>query len=288
VIPPRDSGHEEPDAAQMSRYSRERQLSDTREEADTMSEDKRTAVVTGGGRGIGRAIALALARDGNRVAVFDILEENAQAVQKEIEATGGEALALRVDLTKCREVQTAVEKVLARWGQIDVLVNNAGWDKMELFLESEESTWDKVIAINYKAALYTCRTVLPQMVARGSGHVINISSDAGRVGSTGEAVYSGAKAAIIAFSKSLAREMARYHVTVNVICPGITQTPLLDAVRAQSEKTNKVIDAVTRAIPLGRVGVPEDIANAVAFLASNQSAFITGQTLSVDGGLTMC
>ena len=250
-------------------------------------EKGQVAIVTGGGRGIGRAIALELARNGNRVAVFDILEENARAVQKEIEGLGGAALALKVDLTKCTDVTNAVAKVIERFGQIDVLVNNAGWDKMELFLESEESTWDKVIAINYKAILYTCRTVLPHMVERKSGHVINISSDAGRVGSTGEAVYAGAKGAIIAFSKSLAREVARYHITVNVVCPGLTETPLLQEVRATSERANKVIDAVTRAIPLGRVGVPEDIANAVAFLASRQAEFITGQTLSVSGGLTM-
>jgi 2-hydroxycyclohexanecarboxyl-CoA dehydrogenase len=248
----------------------------------------RTAIVTGGGRGIGRAISLALAKNGNRVAVFDILEENAQSVVKEIEALGGAAMALRVDLTNCKEVQAAVDAVLQRFGQIDVLVNNAGWDKMELFLDSDEALWEKIIAINYKAVLYTCRMVLPHMVSRGSGQVVNVSSDAGRVGSTGEAVYAGAKAGVIAFSKSIAREMARYKISVNVVCPGITQTPLLDAVRAQSEKTNKVIDAVTRAIPLGRVGAPEDIASAVAFLASPDAAFITGQTLSVDGGLTMC
>jgi 2-hydroxycyclohexanecarboxyl-CoA dehydrogenase len=220
--------------------------------------------------------------------VLDILEENAKAVQKEIESRGGDVISLTVDLTKCREVQAAVDTVLARFGRIDTLVNNAGWDKMELFLESEESTWDRVIAINYKAALYTCRTILPHMVASKSGHVINIASDAGRVGSTGEAVYAGAKGAIIAFSKSLAREMARHHITVNVICPGLTETPLLQEVRTQSEQSRKVIEAVTRAIPLGRVGTPEDIANAVAFLASSRADFITGQTLSVSGGLTMC
>src|SRR5262249_40555248 len=159
-------------------------------------------------RGIGRAIALALARDGNRVAVFDILQENAQSVVKEIEAHGGTAMALRVDLTDCKEVQSAVDAVLQRFGQIDVLVNNAGWDKMELFLDSDEALWEKVIAINYKAVLYTCRMILPHMVSRGAGQIVNISSDAGRVGSTGEAVYAGAKAAVIAFSKSIAREMA--------------------------------------------------------------------------------
>jgi 2-hydroxycyclohexanecarboxyl-CoA dehydrogenase len=253
-----------------------------------MSNDAKCAIVTGGGRGIGRAIALDLARHGVRVAVLDILPENAREVQQEIELLGGEALALRVDLTAYGEVQAAIGEVLTRFGQIDILVNNAGWDKLEPFLESEESTWEKVISINFKAILYTCKAVLPHMVARGSGKVINIASDAGRVGSMGEAVYSGTKGAIIAFSKSLAREMARNHITVNVICPGLTETPLLQGIRDQSEKAHKVIDAVTRAIPLGRVGIPEDIANAVGFLSSHEADFITGQTLSVSGGLTMC
>jgi 2-hydroxycyclohexanecarboxyl-CoA dehydrogenase len=253
-----------------------------------MAENGKSAIVTGGGRGIGRAIALALAGRGNRVAVLDILAENAQSVQKEIESLGGKAFAARVDLTKRQEVQKAVGDVLAQFGQIDVLVNNAGWDKLEPFLESEESTWERVIAINYKAVLYTCKTVLPHMVERGSGKVINIASDAGRVGSMGEAVYAGAKGAIIAFSKSLAREMARHHITVNAVCPGLTETPLVQEIRADSARAGKILDAVTRAIPLGRVGTPEDIAGAVAFLASSDADFITGQALSVSGGLTMC
>lgn len=253
-----------------------------------MSQKGRSAIVTGGGRGIGRAIALALARQGCQVAVLDLLEENAKSVQREIEAVGTRGLALRVDLTQCGEVQENVGKVLAEFGQVDVLVNNAGWDKLEPFLESDTGTWEKIIAINFKAVLYTCRTVLPHMVAQGSGKVINIASDAGRVGSTGEAVYSGMKGAVIAFSKSLAREMARHHITVNAVCPGLTETPLLQEVRGTSEKASKVIEAVTRAIPLGRVGTPEDIAAAVAFLASPAADYITGQTLSVSGGLTMC
>lgn len=253
-----------------------------------MGQEKKAAIVTGGGRGIGRAISLRLARDGHRVAVFDIIVENAEAVKKEIEAQGGEALALRVDLTKCGEIQNAVDEVLSRFGQIDLLVNNAGWDKLEPFLKSEESTWDKVINLNFKAVLYMCRTVLPHMVERNSGKVISIASDAGRVGSMGEAVYSGTKGAIIAFSKSLAREVARNHINVNVVCPGLTETPLLQEIRESSERSNKVIDAVTRAIPFGRVGTPEEIANAVGFFASSDADFITGQTISVSGGLTMC
>ena len=253
-----------------------------------MGQNGKSAIVTGGGRGIGRAISLALARAGCRVAILDILAENAQAVKQEIESLGGEALVLRVDLTKSQEVQAAVGEVLARFGQLDILVNNAGWDKLEPFLDSEEKTWERVIDINFKAILYTCKAVLPHMVSRGSGKVINIASDAGRVGSTGEAVYAGTKGAVIAFSKAIAREMARYQITVNVVCPGLTETPLLQEVRATSERANKVVDAVTRAIPLGRVGAPEDIAKAVAFLASPEADYITGQTLSVSGGLTMC
>jgi 2-hydroxycyclohexanecarboxyl-CoA dehydrogenase len=247
----------------------------------------KTALVTGGGRGIGRAIALGLAREGAQVAVLDILKDNAGAVAREIDALGVKGLALGVDLTRRAEVDRAVADTLAQFGQLDIVVNNAGWDKLELFLDSEEETWEKILAINFKSILYVCKAALPSMVQRGSGKVINIASDAGRVGSTGEAVYAGTKGAIIAFSKTLAREMARHRITVNVVCPGLTETPLLQGIRAQSPKTEKVIEAVTRAIPLGRVGQPEDIAGAVVYLASPAADFVTGQTLSVSGGLTM-
>jgi len=247
----------------------------------------KTALVTGGGRGIGRAIALGLSQEGAQVAVLDILADNAAAVAREIEATGVKALALPADLTKRAQVDRAVADTLAQFGQIDILVNNAGWDRMEMFLDSEEETWDKIIAINFKGLLYVCKAALPSMVARGQGKVISIASDAGRAGSTGEAVYAGTKGAIIAFSKTLAREMARHKITVNVVCPGLTETPLLQGIREQSPKTEKVIEAVTRAIPLGRVGQPEDIAGAVVYLASPAADFVTGQTLSVSGGLTM-
>lgn len=247
----------------------------------------KTALVTGGGRGIGRAIALGLAQEGAQVAVLDILSDNAAAVVREIEATGVKALALPADLTKRAQVDRAIADTLAQFGQIDILVNNAGWDRMEMFLDSEEETWDKIIAINFKGMLYVCKAALPSMVARGQGKVISIASDAGRAGSTGEAVYAGTKGAIIAFSKTLAREMARHKITVNVVCPGLTETPLLQGIREQSPKTEKVIEAVTRAIPLGRVGQPEDIAGAVVYLASPAADFVTGQTLSVSGGLTM-
>ena len=248
----------------------------------------KTALVTGGGRGIGRAIALGLAHGGAQVAVLDILKDNAEGVCREIEALGVKGLALGADLTRRPEVNRAVEEALAQWGQLDILVNNAGWDKLEPFLESEEETWERILAVNFKSVLYVCKAALPSMVARGAGKVINIASDAGRVGSTGEAVYSGTKGAVIAFSKALAREMARHRITVNVVCPGLTETPLLASIRGQSPKTEKIIEAVTRAIPLGRAATPEEIASAVVFLASPEADFITGQTLSVSGGLTMC
>jgi 2-hydroxycyclohexanecarboxyl-CoA dehydrogenase len=248
----------------------------------------RTALVTGAGRGIGRAIALALAREGCQVGVADILPGSAEATAAEVEALGVKGLALPVDLTSRAEVERMVAQALAQFGQIDVLVNNAGWDRMGLFLDTDEDTWDRIIAVNLKAMLYVCKAVLPQMVARGGGKVVNVASDAGRVGSSGEAVYSATKGAVIAFSKALAREMARHRISVNVVCPGLTETPLLQSLRDQSPKMEKILEAVTCATPLGRVATPEEIAEAVAFLASPAADFITGQTLSVSGGLTMC
>lgn len=251
-----------------------------------MRLENKTALVTGAGRGIGRAIALNLAREGASVAAVDVLLENACAVSHEIKKLGRDAVAIRADLTKRPEVESAVNEALSRMGSIDILVNNVGWDKLEFFLDSEEETWDKIIAVNFKSLLYMCKTALPYMKEHG-GKVVNIASDAGRTGSSGEAVYSGTKGAIIAFSKALAREMVRYRIAVNVVCPGLTETPLLQLIRDQSERARKVIDAVTRAIPMGRVATPEEVADAVVFFASPESNYITGQTLSVSGGLTM-
>jgi 2-hydroxycyclohexanecarboxyl-CoA dehydrogenase len=248
----------------------------------------KAGLVTGAGRGIGRAIALALAREGCQVAVADIQADGARAVADEVRGLGVKGVAVPVDLTRRAEVERMARDALAELGQLDVLVNNAGWDRMGLFLDTDEDTWDRIIAVNLKAMLYVCKAVLPSMVARGGGRVVNIASDAGRVGSSGEAVYSATKGAVIAFSKALAREMARHRVTVNAVCPGLTETPLLQSLRAQSPKMERILEAVTRATPLGRVATPEEIAGAVVFFASPEADFVTGQTLSVSGGLTMC
>jgi 2-hydroxycyclohexanecarboxyl-CoA dehydrogenase len=258
-------------------------------EEEPMTVSGKTALVTGGGRGIGRGIALALAAEGAQVAVLDIDAAAARAVAAEVDGLGAKGLALAADLTRRADVERAVAETIAQFGQLDLLVNNAGWDRMTPFLESEEVDWDRIISLNFKAILYTCKAALPGMVARGAGgRVINIASDAGRVGSSGEAVYAGSKGAVIAFSKTLARELAKTGITVNVVCPGLTDTPLLQGIRDDSVRNAKVIEAVTRAIPLGRVGRPDDIAAAVIYFASPAAAYVTGQTLSVSGGLTMC
>ena len=246
----------------------------------------KVALVTGGSRGIGRAICLRLAEEGAKVAIVDILEDEARKTTDDILAAGGQAQVVRTDVTQLDQVRACVRQVTDSWGPIDVLVNNAGWDKIEPFLHSAPETWEKVIAINLRGPINFCHTVAAQMAERGQGKIISISSDAGRVGSTGEAVYSACKAGIIGFSKTLARELARAKINVNVICPGPTDTALLQQV-SSGEKGAKIISAMTRAVPFRRLGQPEEIANAVAFFASPDADFVTGQVLSVSGGLTM-
>jgi len=244
----------------------------------------RVAIVTGSGSGIGRAIALAMTREGARVAVVDLNEVGAQETVKEIQKEGGQAHPYRADITKKAQIDAMVADVIKRWGTVHVLVNNAGWDKAEPFIQSTEETWDKVLAINLKGPIICTRAVLDEMIRNGYGKIVSIASDAGRVGSTGEAVYSGAKGGIIAFTKTIAREMARHRINVNCICPGPTETPLFATVKAEHPK---LAESLKRVIPLGRLGQPEDIPPAVIFLASEDAGFITGQTLSVSGGLTM-
>ncbi len=237
------------------------------------------ALVTGAGRGMGRAIAERLAAEGAKVAVLDIDEATARATA---EALGG--AGIRADVTDAASVRAAVADAERRLGPTTILVNNAGWDKAEPFVKSSEETWDKVLAINLKGPIRMTRAVLDGMIERRRGRIVTVSSDAGRVGTSGEAVYSAAKAGVIGFSKTLARELARYSINVNVVCPGQTNTQLLRDVAAGNPK---LTEALARAVPFGRIGEPHEIAAAVAFLASDDAGFITGQTLSVSGGLTM-
>jgi 2-hydroxycyclohexanecarboxyl-CoA dehydrogenase len=244
----------------------------------------RIALVTGAGRGIGAAIARKLAADGFAVAVCDIAAASAHESARVITESGGRALGLGLDVTSADSVAAGVEQCEAQLGAIGVLVNNAGVDIPAFFLDSKEADWDRLWAVNVKGVLHCTQRVLPGMTQRKAGRVINIASDAGRVGAGGESVYSATKGAVIAFTKALARETARHNVTVNAVCPGATDTAMLAAV---GEFNAKLHAGLVGGIPLRRVGQPSDIAGAVAFLASDAAAYITGQSLSVSGGLTM-
>ncbi|WP_298446541.1 3-oxoacyl-ACP reductase family protein [Gordonia sp. (in: high G+C Gram-positive bacteria)] len=241
--------------------------------------DGKIAFVTGAGQGIGAAIARRLADDGATVIVTDLNAETAAATAA---ALGDGSIGLQVDVTDRTSVNAAVDAAVDRFGRIDVLVNNAGWDKGEPFVDSVPETWDRIIDINLYGVLNTCAKIAPMMIAQGSGSIVNLGSDAGRVGSSGEAVYAAAKGGVIAFTKSLARETARDQVRVNCVCPGPTDTALFASMGGE-----KLREALKRAIPMRRLGQPDDLAKAVAFLASDDAGFITGQTVSVSGGLTM-
>lgn len=250
--------------------------------------DNRVAVVTGGARGIGKAICQILAKQGARVAVADIRLDLAEQTAAEITASGGTAMAVYADVTDLESVRAMARKIHETFGTVDILVNNAGWDRIMLFSETTPDFWDKVININFKGVLNCIHVFMQDMIEKKQGRIISISSDAAKVGSSGESVYSGAKGAVVSFSKTIARELARYNVTVNVVCPGPTETPLVDEMKVDSELGRKILGAMEKIIPLRRMAKPEDIAYAVAFLASDEAGYITGQTLSVNGGLTMC
>lgn len=244
-------------------------------------------IVTGGAGGIGGATCRRFAAEGAKVAVFDMNFEAATQVAQDIQAAGGQAAAFKCDITHRAEVDAAVAAAEAQLGPIDVLVNNAGWDVFKPFTKTTPDQWERLIAINLTGALHMHHAVLPGMAARKSGRIVNISSDAARVGSSGEAVYAACKGGLVAFSKTIAREHARHGITVNVVCPGPTDTALFADYKEGAGNPEKLLEAFTRAIPLGRIGQPEDLPGAILFFASDDAAFITGQVLSVSGGLTM-
>ena len=240
------------------------------------------AVVTGGGAGIGRAIALGLAAEGRTVAILDVREELAKDTAQVIVDNGGRAQGFYVDIADMDSVITARDAVEAAYGTAQVLVNNAGWEEIHRFTETSSDFWKKILNINLLGPVAVTHAFLQGMIGGGEGgRIVSISSDAGRVGSSGEVVYSGAKGGIIGFTKALAREVIRYDITSNCVCPGPTDTPLL------RDAPKKLTDALIGAVPARRLAQPEDIMNAVRFFASPESGDITGQTLSVSGGLTM-
>jgi 2-hydroxycyclohexanecarboxyl-CoA dehydrogenase len=247
----------------------------------------RVALVTGGARGIGSAIVKALADDGFSVAVADLRKEEAEATAAAIRDAGGQAIAIELDVTSSESVTTGLATAVEAFGQVDVLVNNAGWDDLKPFAQTDEAFWDRVLEINFKGPLRLTQGVLPGMVEREWGRIINIGSDAGRVGSSLESVYSGAKGGVIAFTKTIAREVARNGITANAVCPGPTDTPFLREVVDKQGDADKVIGAMVSGVPMKRLARPEEIAAAVRFFAREDAGYVTGQTLSVSGGLTM-
>jgi 2-hydroxycyclohexanecarboxyl-CoA dehydrogenase len=247
----------------------------------------KTVAVTGGGGGIGGATCRRFAEEGARVAVLDLNPQAAEKVAAAIRADGGQAEAFHCDITDRASVDAAVAATEAKLGPIDVLVNNAGWDVFKPFTKTEPAQWDKLIAINLTGALHMHHAVLPGMAARKKGRIVNIASDAARVGSAGEAVYAACKGGLVAFSKTIAREHARHGITVNVVCPGPTDTALFAEYKEGAGNPEKLMEAFTRSIPLGRIGQPDDLPGAIVFFASDDAGFITGQVLSVSGGLTM-
>lgn len=244
-------------------------------------------IVTGGAGGIGSATCKRLAAEGAKVAVFDMNLNVAQNLADQITATGGQAIAIQCDITDKTIVDQSVAKTEQELGPIDGLVNNAGFDIFKPFVQSSPEEWQKLIQINLVGMLNMHHAVLKGMVERNAGRIVNIASDAARVGSSGEAVYAACKGGLLSFSKTLAREHSRHNITINVVCPGPTDTALLAQVTDGAANPEKLREAFIRAIPLGRLGQPDDLASTIAFFLSDDSSFITGQVLSVSGGLTM-
>jgi 2-hydroxycyclohexanecarboxyl-CoA dehydrogenase len=247
----------------------------------------KAAIVTGGGGGIGRAIACRLADDGVAVGILDLDAEGAIETVRLVQQSGGRAAAQQADITDHAAVEKAVRDLEAAHGPTEILINNAGWDKAANFLDTVPDDWQRIVGINLIGPLNVHHVVLPGMVERQRGRVVNIASDAARVGSSGEAVYAAAKAGVVAFTKTVARELASLQITLNVVCPGPTDTPFFASFAGEGQRGEKLRAALERAIPFKRLGQPEDIAGIVAFLACDEAAYITGQVISVSGGLTM-
>jgi len=249
-------------------------------------EDK-TVIVTGGGGGIGSATCRRFGELGAKVAVLDLNAATATATADAVVAAGGTAKSWGCDITDYSGVQKTIAAVEAAFGPVGVLVNNAGWDVFKLFKDTTPGDWQKLISVNLVGALNMQHVVLPGMIQRRQGRIVNVSSDAGRVGSSGEAIYAACKAGLIGFSKTLAREHARHGITVNVVCPGITNTKLYDDYKKGAGNPEKLDEAFKRAIPMGRIGEPDDLPGAILFFSSDDARYITGQVVSVSGGLTM-
>jgi len=245
-----------------------------------MKFDSKTAVVTGAASGIGRATAEAFARGGARVILADLSAEAGEAVARELRDAGFHASYVHLDVSSDESIKAFAARALAT-GEVDILANVAGYGKGQPFVDNTSDFWDRVVDVNLMGPIKLIRALLDPMIARRSGKIVNVASDAGRNGSSGETVYSGAKGGLIAFSKGLAREMARYSINVNCVCPGPTETPMLLALPENH------LDAFKRAIPFRRFGKPSEVADAILFFASDRARYITGQTLSVSGGLTM-
>lgn len=241
----------------------------------------KTAIITGGARGMGLEIAEWLIHDGARVCLLDINGEGVENAARLLRERGADAIGVQCDVSSLDAFTNAYQRAKSAFGEIDLLVNNAGWSPNKPFIETSVEEWTTIIGINFLGVLNGCKVVLDDMISLGRGRIINIASDAARVGTPREAVYAGAKAGVIGFSKSLAAEVAKYTITVNVVCPGTTDTPLLQGLLSKEQ-----IDRRMKSNPMGRIGQPEDVAAAVSFFASKASGYITGQVLSVNGGIS--
>ena len=246
-----------------------------------MNFQGKTVLVTGAASGIGLATATAFAQAGARVVVTDLNAEAGGKAAAGLKEAGHDASFAQLDVAKLASAEQVATHVRAHFGRLDVLVNAAGWDIIQPFMENTPEYWDKIVALNFMGPVNVSRALLPLLMESGSGRIVNIGSDAGRVGSFGETVYAGAKGGVVAFTKSLAREVTRKNVRVNCVCPGPTDTPLF------ATQPQKMRDALIGAIPMKRLGQPSEVADAVLFFASDRSSFVTGQVLSVSGGLTM-